>query len=88
MAARAGFVTQAAPSNYTAYGPAKAPPAASAFEIVRYRSPAGNLVAYLTRNPGDGKKRPGDPVGARWVRRHEPDHRWSGSSRSWTPASS
>ncbi|MFT3764689.1 MAG: alpha/beta fold hydrolase [Minicystis sp.] len=57
LAARAGFVTQAAPSNYHPDGPAEAAPPGP-FDRIRYRSPAGELSAYVTRDPGDGKRRP------------------------------
>jgi acetyl esterase/lipase len=33
-------------------------PPANVFRKVKYNSPAGQLAAYLTPNPGDGKKRP------------------------------
>lgn len=56
--ARAGFATSAVASNYVAGDPAEAPPEGSPFELMRYRSPAGALSAYLTRDPGDGKKHP------------------------------
>jgi hypothetical protein len=54
LRARAGFRTQAAPSSFRAAGPASAPPPGP-FELVRYRAPVGDLAAYLTRDPGDGK---------------------------------
>lgn len=56
LAARAGFATAAAPSNHRADGP-PAPPGPP-FELIRYRSPAGPLAAYLRRDPGDGRRRP------------------------------
>jgi dipeptidyl aminopeptidase/acylaminoacyl peptidase len=56
-AARRRFQTRPVPSSYKADGPADAPPA-SVFQVVRYRAPAGELVAYLTPDPKDGKKRP------------------------------
>jgi acetyl esterase/lipase len=34
------------------------PPPVTAFGMVRYESPAGQLAAYLTPDPKDGKKRP------------------------------
>jgi dienelactone hydrolase len=39
--------------------PPARPPAASGLELVRYRSPAGLLKAYLTADPKDGRRRPG-----------------------------
>jgi dienelactone hydrolase len=54
LAARAGFRTQPAPFPFHADGPLEAPPPGP-FQIVRYRSPAGDLAAYVTRDPGDGK---------------------------------
>jgi dienelactone hydrolase len=55
--ARAGFQTQLIPNRFEADGPAPQPPP-EIFQIVRYRSPAGNLVAYVTPDPEDGKKHP------------------------------
>jgi dienelactone hydrolase len=57
LAARKGFVTEAAPSTYRADGAASEPPPGP-FQRVRYRSPAGDLVAYVTRDPRDGQKHP------------------------------
>jgi dienelactone hydrolase len=57
LAARAGFFTLPAPSNYEKLGPA-GPPADARFEVVRYKSGASKLAAYLTRDPGDGEKHP------------------------------
>jgi len=44
-------------SSYEAAGPADEPDAKE-FALVRYRSPAGELAAYLTPDPKDGKKHP------------------------------
>ena len=56
--ARAGFSTEwRAPQDYAADGPPPTPPA-EAFRLVRYPSPAGELAAYLTPDPGDGVRRP------------------------------
>ncbi|MFO0756570.1 MAG: alpha/beta fold hydrolase [Byssovorax sp.] len=56
--ARAGFRTQAAATSYQADGPPEAPPPGGAFTLVKYRSPVGPLAAYVSRDPGDGKKHP------------------------------
>jgi dipeptidyl aminopeptidase/acylaminoacyl peptidase len=52
---KAGFKTKLVENNYQPAGPAAA---AEGFEIVRYPSPAGELAAYLSPDPGDGKKHP------------------------------
>lgn len=58
LTARQGFRTDTRPvPDRPPAGPAAEPPSA-VFERVRYPSPAGNLVAYLTPDPGDGKRRP------------------------------
>lgn len=44
-------------SNFKATGPAPKPPA-EVLRTVRYPSTAGEMVAYLTPDPGDGVKRP------------------------------
>lgn len=44
-------------SSYEAAGPADEPDGKD-FELIRYRSPAGELAAYLTPDPRDGKKHP------------------------------
>ena len=54
--ARRGFVTKAADPRAAGEPPPEPP--TGVFRLVRYRSPAGNLAAYLTPNPGDGKKHP------------------------------
>lgn len=56
LGARAGFVTQAAKSGYVAQDPAPAPPAG--WSLVRYRSGASSLAAYVTPDPRDGKRYP------------------------------
>ncbi len=56
--ARAGFQTRVTPNpDFVADGPAPVPPP-NVYRVVRYPSPAGNLVAYLTPDPGDGRRRP------------------------------
>ncbi len=58
LKARAGFQTRVTPNrNYHADGPVDQPPA-KFFSVVRYPSPAGKLAAYLSPDPGDGKKHP------------------------------
>lgn len=55
--ARAGFQTKIIPNSYKTDGPAE-PPKPGAYKLVRYPSPTGRLAAYLTPDPGDGKKHP------------------------------
>src|SRR5438105_7148897 len=57
LTARRGFETKPIPNSYESDGPADVPPAAL-LNVVRYKSPAGDLIAYLTPDPKDGKKRP------------------------------
>ncbi len=57
MDARQKFRTKLTPSSYKPNGPAPAPSGAF-FKVVRYPSPVGELVAYLTPDPGDGKRHP------------------------------
>lgn len=54
--ARRGFVTKPGGSQERAE-PAPAPPK-GVFQLIRYQSPVGKLAAYLTPDPGDGKKHP------------------------------
>ena len=54
--ARAGFNTKIVTSGEIA-GPPEAP-IGPEFALIRYESPAGPLAAYLTPDPGDGKKHP------------------------------
>ncbi len=54
--ARKGFTTKLVPGKGDAE-PAPEPPR-GVFRSVRYKSPAGQLAAYVTPDPGDGKKRP------------------------------
>jgi dipeptidyl aminopeptidase/acylaminoacyl peptidase len=56
LKAREGFVTNVVSSGEFA-GSAEAP-SGGGFELIRFESPAGRLAAYLTRDPGDGKKHP------------------------------
>jgi acetyl esterase/lipase len=55
--ARRGFQTRSA-QHQPAGKPAPEPPP-SVFRLVRYDSPVGKLAAYLTPDPGDGRKHPG-----------------------------
>jgi hypothetical protein len=57
LTARRGFETKPIPNSYESDGPADVPPFAL-LSVVRYKSPAGDLIAYLTPDPKDGKKRP------------------------------
>ncbi|HWE39060.1 MAG TPA: prolyl oligopeptidase family serine peptidase [Isosphaeraceae bacterium] len=54
--ARRGFQTKLA-RRESANEPVEQPPE-GVFQVVRYTSPAGELPAYLTPDPGDGKKHP------------------------------
>ena len=56
-AARAGHATKLVPNSFKPDGPAPEP-TVKQYVRVRYPSPAGNLVAYLTPDPKDGKRRP------------------------------
>jgi hypothetical protein len=55
--ARQGFRTTLIPNAYKSDGPAADPPP-QVFRKVHYPSPAGKLVAYVSPDPGDGKKHP------------------------------
>jgi dienelactone hydrolase len=55
--ARKGFTTRLPPGRDGDAGPPDVPPP-GVFKLVRYESPAGQLAAYVTPNPKDGKKRP------------------------------
>ncbi|MBC7964567.1 MAG: prolyl oligopeptidase family serine peptidase [Fuerstia sp.] len=52
----AGFVTKIVSSGESAGAPDV--PASSVFELIKYQSPVGSLAAYVTPDPGDGRKRP------------------------------
>lgn len=54
--ARRGFVTKSGGPQERAE-PAPEPPK-GVFQLVRYDAPVGKLAAYLTPDPGDGKKHP------------------------------
>ncbi len=54
---RKGHQPQWRASSYKADGPADVPPK-ELFELIHYTSPAGRLAAYVTPNPGDGKRHP------------------------------
>jgi dipeptidyl aminopeptidase/acylaminoacyl peptidase len=58
LRARAGFQTRVSPNpNYQSDGPVDQPPP-KWFRLVQYPAPPGNLAAYLSPDPGDGKKHP------------------------------
>jgi alpha-beta hydrolase superfamily lysophospholipase len=57
LAARKGFTTALLPEAARQRWPAPLPPP-GVFKRIRYRSPVGDLVAYVTPDPGDGKRRP------------------------------
>jgi acetyl esterase/lipase len=54
--ARKGFTTKLK-KQHKANEAVDQPPG-NTFQLVKYSSPAGQLAAYLTNDPGDGKKRP------------------------------
>jgi dipeptidyl aminopeptidase/acylaminoacyl peptidase len=56
--ARAGFTTKLIPNEYEADGPAPAPPPEAGLRLVKYRSPVGDLAAYVTAGADGGAKRP------------------------------
>ena len=56
MEGRSGFSTTLTKREQAGY-PAPQPPP-SLFHLEQYRSPAGNLAAYVSPPPGDGKKHP------------------------------
>src|SRR5688572_32274352 len=58
MEARAGHVTKLVPSEYQPDGPADDPEPGAPYVKVKYPSKVGPLVAYVTPDPKDGKKRP------------------------------
>lgn len=58
LTSRKTFQTRIVPNlNYAADGPVEGAPA-KLFQTIRYPSAVGNLAAYLTHDPGDGKKHP------------------------------
>lgn len=54
--ARRGFASRPGPPHRR--GDAADQPPPNVFQLVRYKSPAGDLAAYLTPNPGDGARHP------------------------------
>lgn len=54
--AKQGFVTTIVSSGEY-FGPPDSP-AGTEFDLIRYQSPAGRLAAYVTKDPGDGRKHP------------------------------
>jgi dienelactone hydrolase len=57
LEARRGFTTTLIPNSYEAAGPAEVPPR-GLLDLVRYDAPVGKLAAYVTPDPGDGKRHP------------------------------
>ena len=57
LEARTGFKTKTIPNSYTTDGTAPIPPS-DIYRAIRYPSPAGEMFAYLSPDPGDGKKHP------------------------------
>src|SRR5207245_2570499 len=57
LTARRGFATQLVGNPHPGAGPAPVPPA-EIFQLVKYRSPVGPLVAYLTPPPADQRRHP------------------------------
>jgi dipeptidyl aminopeptidase/acylaminoacyl peptidase len=55
--ARAGHTTKLIRNSFKPDGAAAVPPA-NVCRLVKYPSPAGNLAAYLSPDPGDGQKHP------------------------------
>lgn len=53
--ALANFKTKHVDNNFK---PSEAAPEVEGYQLVRYPSPAGELAAYLSNDPGDGKPRP------------------------------
>jgi dienelactone hydrolase len=56
LEAKQGVVTKIVSQGESAGAPDK--PTGGGFELIHYQSPVGPLAAYLTSNPGDGRKRP------------------------------
>lgn len=54
--ARSGVTTQIVSASEP-FGPPD-DPTGSEFDLIKYQSPVGPLHAYVTRDPGDGRKRP------------------------------
>lgn len=54
--ARDGFVTKIVETGED-YGPPDKPDG-KLFELIKYKSPVGDLAAYITPDPGDGQKHP------------------------------
>src|SRR5262245_25814243 len=54
--ARRGFVTN--PGGQQPPGEPAPQPPPDVFRLIKYRSPVGELSAYLTPDPGDGQKHP------------------------------
>lgn len=54
--AREGFVTKIVSSGEPFGAPDLPPP--GVFELIKYQSPVGSLAAYVTPDPGDGKRHP------------------------------
>lgn len=54
---RQGFRTQRVATSFKPAGAAPKPPA-DTFKGIRYEAPSGQLMAYITPDPGDGKKHP------------------------------
>ena len=56
LEARKGFVTKVIKSGESFGAPDS--PTGNEFRLIRYQSPVGSLAAYITTDPGDGKKHP------------------------------
>ncbi|MBE9118440.1 alpha/beta fold hydrolase [Lusitaniella coriacea LEGE 07157] len=57
LEARQGYQTELIPNSYQPDGSIPKPPN-NIFKLVYYPSSSGQLAAYITPDPGDGKKRP------------------------------
>jgi alpha/beta superfamily hydrolase len=55
--ARSGFATNII-SVGESFGAPETPPVGSNFQLIQYASPVGPLAAYVTADPGDGRKHP------------------------------
>jgi dipeptidyl aminopeptidase/acylaminoacyl peptidase len=56
LEARSGFVTKVVRSGESTGAPAS--PTGTEFELIHYQSSVGPLAAYVTTDPGDGKRHP------------------------------
>ena len=57
LAAKSGYKTKIVKRGMNA-GAAPRPPANSKYQLVQYEAPVGPCAAYVTKDPGDGKRHP------------------------------